>query len=765
MESSISPDTLRNLADAYDIQPEWRDIWGNSHHVDNDMYQALLSAMGIPIETEEQAVQAIEDFQRTTVARWLEPVLVLPDSESRVVIPVHLPSSWRDRVFKWTLESDMDNEPNEATYIDVRSGQFNVHELYQTGETELAVHHEHIAHYEFFLEGLPPQGYYRFKLQEAESGDTVDMLLVVTPTRCFMPEILHNTEQGEEARVWGPAVQLYAAHSNQSWGIGDYGDLLKIIDWSAEQGAAMIGLNPLHALFPHNPSHSSPYSPSSRMFFNALLLDIEAIEDFQESEELKERTAAPEFHALLNSMRAETLIPYGDVGRLKFDMLERLFQHFLETHLRQQTERGEAFTAYVTNRGPLLALFALFHALQDHFYKQDPMMWGWPVWPEEYQDPNSAAVAQFLSENADRVAYYQYLQWQTEIQLARASARCKEKNLGIGLYMDMAVGVDRSGADVWANRRLFAQSSAVGAPPDEYNQKGQDWGLPPLIPERMREEQYRSFIQILRQNMRHAGALRMDHVMGLMRLFWIPPGLPPSQGAYIHYAVDELFGILALESQRCRCLIIGEDMGTVPDIVRDRMNRWGVFSYKVFFFEKETPERFMPPEHFLDSAAVAVSTHDLPTLAGFWQSRDIAIRTELDLYPTPELQERQIRERALERVGILHLLQQHGLLPAGMIPDPNTVPAMTTELTLAVHRYVARTRSKVFMVQFEDLLNQIEQINLPGTTEPTYPCWRRRLTLPLDLLFTDQRVTSITRAISEERPKPVAFQVPQAVSV
>jgi 4-alpha-glucanotransferase len=758
-----SQNSVRRLADVYDIQPEWSDIWGNVHHVNDEMDRALLSAMGIAVENEEQAARALEEFQHATVARWLEPVLVLADNESRAVIPVHLPSSWRERVFKWTLETDSENETKQANFIQERSGQFTVHELYQTGETELAGEQERIFRYEFFLEGLPPRGYYRFKLEEAQSGEIVGMLLVVTPTRCFSPSILENTEQGE-AKVWGPAVQLYAAHSNKSWGIGDYGDLLKIIDWSADQGAAMIGLNPLHALFPHNPSHASPYSPSSRMFFNALLLDIEAMEDFQESKELQARAATPEFLAELKALREEKLIPYGEVGRLKFDMLERLFQHFLKNHLGKQTKRDQAFTAYVADRGSLLASFALYHALQEHFYKQDQMMWGWPVWPEEYRDPNSTAVAKFLAENSDLVAYYQYLQWQTELQLAIASAHCREKNLGIGLYMDMAVGVDSSGADVWANQRLFARSSAVGAPPDEYNQKGQDWGLPPLIPERMREEKYRSFIQILRQNMRHAGALRMDHVMGLMRLFWIPPGLPPSQGAYIHYAVDELFGILALESQRCGCLIIGEDMGTVPPAVRERLNRWGVYSYKVFFFEKEAPDRFVPPDHFSELAAVAVSTHDLPTLTGFWQSRDIAVRTDLDLYPNPELRERQINERALERQGILYLLQHHGLLPEGMVADPDTVPEMTPELILAVHRYVARTRSKVFMVQFEDLLGQIEQINLPGTTEPTYPCWRRRLTLPLDQLFTDPRVSGIARAISQERPKPVAVKAPQPVN-
>lgn len=742
METITSQNTLQDVARAYAIQPEWQDIWGNIHYVDDEMNRALLSAMGISTNSQSEIDQAMANFHRGTVARWIEPVLVLPESAGVAHIPVNLPESLCDRPFEWQLHAESG---------DIRGGRWTGQELQHLNDVELPGQSEKIVRFQFTLEGLPPQGYHRFILKDTKTDKSVDMLLVVTPERCFMPDFMQN----DNARVWGPAVQLYAATSNHSWGVGDYGDLNQIVSWCGDKGAALVGLNPLHSLFPHNPAHSSPYSPSSRMFFNALLLNIEAIEDFQEAPELRERVSAPEFQALLNNLRTETMIPYTEAGRVKFDVLERLFESFQANHLKKKTKRAQEFQAYVQERGELLQSFALFHALQEHFFRHDPTVWGWPVWPEEYRDPKSAKVNAFFKKHGDRVAYYQYLQWQVECQLARTSALCAEKNLGIGLYMDMAVGVDRGGADVWANQHLFAQSSAVGAPPDEYNQKGQDWGLPPLIPERMREEQYKSFIQILRQNMRHAGALRLDHVMGLMRLFWIPPGLSPAQGAYIHYAVDELFGIMALESQRNRCLVIGEDMGTVPEIVRDRMQRWGVSSYKVFYFEKESEDRFKAPEDYLDTAAVAISTHDLPTLTGFWQSRDIAVRTELDLYPNDELRERQIRDRALERIGMLNLLAHQELLPAGMLQDPATVPQMTPELTLAVHRFVARTRSKVFMVQFEDMLNQPEQINLPGTTEPVYPCWRRRLTLPLESLLTDSRVDSIANAITEERPHPL----------
>lgn len=743
METMIQESNVRNLAQAYGIQLEWRDIWGNTHPVTDEMCKALLSAMEISTESQADIDKAFEQLQYETVARWLEPVKVVSEAEATIVLTLNIPHSLTDKQFQWELKTEND---------DTLQGEFYPNQLHHTGDIELTVHHEKIARYEFHLTGNLAQGYHHFSLQQKETLERVEMLLVITPTSCYMPTVLRDEPGQPLKKVWGPAVQLYAVHSKRNWGVGDFGDLNRIVDWSADQGASMIGLNPLHALYPHNPAHSSPYSPSSRMFFNVNLLNVEGIADFDESAEARQMVLNPEFQEALERLRAEEMVPYNEVGHRKLDVLKLLYQSFCENHIAQNSERGQAFNTYIREHGKLLEKFALFHALQERFHKEDNSIWGWPVWPEAYQNPNGSAVQEYLESNREQVGFYQYLQWQVDLQLQEAGKRCFEKNLGIGLYMDMAVGVDRGGADVWANQHLFAQSSAVGAPPDEYNQKGQDWGLPPMIPERMREEAYESFIEMLRQNMKHAGALRIDHVMGLMRLFLIPPGLPPSQGAYIHYPVDELFGILALESQRNQCMVIGEDMGTVPDIVRDRMNRWGIFSYKVFYFEKDH-ERYKSPEEYLDTAAVAVSTHDLPTLSGFWQGQDIAVRTDLDLYPNSELRERQIKDRVLERMNILTLLEQRGLQPESVNAGPLSTPVMTPELSAAIHRLVSQTNSKVFMVQFEDMLQQVDQINLPGTTDPVYPCWKRKITIPVEEYGTDSRILDVCKAIAAERPR------------
>lgn len=744
METMIQESNVRNLAQAYGIQLEWRDIWGNVHPVTDEMCKALLSAMEVSTDSQADIDKAFEQLQYATVARWLEPVKVASETEATIALLINLPQSLNNKSFQWLLQT----EGGET-----QQGEFIPSQLHHVGDIELAVHHEKVARYEFHLAGNLPQGYHRFSIQDQQSGEQVETLLVITPTHCYLPPILQDEPGQPLKKVWGPAVQLYAVHSRRNWGVGDFGDLVRIVDWCADQGGSMIGLNPLHALYPHNPAHCSPYSPSSRMYFNTNLLNVESIPDFDESVEARQMALNPEFQEALERLRAEEMVPYAEAGHRKLEVLKLLYQSFCENHWSKQTKRGKAFDAYIQEHGKLLLRFALFHALQERFHKEDNSIWGWPVWPEAYRNPESPAVKEYLESNREQVAFYQYLQWQVDQQLAEAGKRCLERNLGVGLYMDMAVGVDRGGADVWANQHLFAQSSAVGAPPDEYNQKGQDWGLPPMIPERMREEAYESFIAMLRQNMKHAGALRIDHVMGLMRLFLIPPGMPPSQGAYIHYPVDELFGILALESQRNHCMVIGEDMGTVPDIVRDRMSRWGIYSYKVFYFEKNHDNSYKSPEEYLDTAAVAVSTHDLPTLSGFWQGQDIAVRTELDLYPNHELRERQIKDRVMERMTILEQLEHRGMLPESVNAGPLSTPVMTPELSTAIHRLVAQTNSKVFMVQFEDMLQQVDQINLPGTTDPVYACWQRKITIPLEEYGTDSRVLDVCRAVSAERPR------------
>jgi malto-oligosyltrehalose synthase/4-alpha-glucanotransferase len=597
-----------------------------------------------------------------------------------------------------------------------------------------------------------PPGYHRLEVWRA--GETpASMPLIVVPSRCYWPPALAGG-----ARVWGIAVQLYALRSERDWGIGDFTDLRTLVEQWGERGAALIGLNPLHALFPHNPAHASPYSPSTRLFLNVLYLDVEGVEDYRECE-VRAQVRSAAFQARLKTLRSTELIDHAAVAAAKFEVLGHLYAHFRERHLGGNTSRAQAFRAYQGREGEALRRHALFEALQEHFHREDQSVWGWPVWPEAFRDPASPEVAAFAEEQVDRVEFYEYLQWQADVQLGAAARRSFELGLAVGLYQDLAVSVDRAGAEVWSNQRLYADAVSVGAPPDDFNLEGQNWGLPPLIPARLREVAYAPFIAMLRENMRHAGALRIDHVMGLMRLFWVPPGGTPKDGAYVHYPFADLLGLVALESHRNRCLIIGEDLGTVPDELHAALEEAGVLSCRLLYFERNDTGDFRPPAEYPAQAMVAASTHDLPTLTGWWEGADLTLRAELGLFPTPAGRESQVVGRAQDRARLLLALERAELLPDNATVNPVSVPEMTSAFTRALHLYLARTPSVVLAVQLEDVLGVKRQINLPGTTDQ-YPNWRRKLPVTLERLPGDERVAELASALARVRgrTRPARFK-------
>ncbi|HSD61680.1 MAG TPA: 4-alpha-glucanotransferase, partial [Burkholderiales bacterium] len=357
--------------------------------------------------------------------------------------------------------------------------------------------------------------------------------------------------------------------------------------------------------------------------------------------------------------------------------------------------------------------------------------------------------------------FFQYLQWLAESQLAAVGRRAFELRLGVGLCQDLAIGADGGGAEVWADQALYASGARIGAPPDDFNLKGQDWGLPPWIPHRLHAAAYAPFIALLRQNMRAAGALRIDHVMALLRLYWIPEGGTPEAGTYVHYPLEDLLGILALESQRNRCLVIGEDLGTVPDALREALRPRGVLSYRLLYFEKDAVANFKAPPAFEGRAAVMAGTHDLPTLAGFWAGTDLEHRQRLGLFPSAEHYEQQVIARAQDRARLLLALQHEGLLPEGMSIDPVSLPELTPALAQALHRYLARTPACLLLLQLQDLLGEKEQVNLPGTTG-AHPNWRRRLSLEIELWGEDSGIAALLEAVRAERGVSLAPAAPPA---
>ncbi|VTU23612.1 Maltooligosyl trehalose synthase [Variovorax sp. PBS-H4] len=727
-------EAIARLCAHFGIALDYHDIWGAHRPVPRETLLALLAEFGVRPHDDAQADALLEAERRASWTHGMPPVQVVRASSAGWVLPLRMPASMA--LLRWQL---LDEDGAQ------QHGEIDAWALPETASIEIAGT-RWCERRVPFARGLP-MGYHHLSIEGLE-GET---LIVSAPERCWRPAALRDG-----GRVWGPALQLYALRSRRNWGIGDFTDLAHLITQMAPRGADIVGLNPLHALFPHNPAHASPYSPSSRRWLNVLYIDVEATPDFADCETARRLVGSLEFQTRLAALREVPLVDHAGVSQAKFEVLELLFTHFRSRHLSKDgrealDDMGVSFLEFVARGGESLRRHALFEALQAHFHAADPAVWGWPLWPEDHKDPASPAVDAFAREFADRVQFHQYLQWLAAGQLARANAHCKALGLGIGLYLDLAVSSDRGGSDVWSEGALFAAEASVGAPPDEFNPSGQGWGLPPLRPDRLRAEGYRFFIDTLRANMRDAGALRIDHVMGLMRLFWIPGGRTARDGGYVHYPLDEMLAIVALESQRHRCLVIGEDLGTVAPEMREALARFDILSYRLLFFEREGDGAFKPAAAYPAQALAAVATHDLHTLAGWWSGEDLRLRLQLGLIPDEAQLEQQLLDRARQRVQLLLAVRHAGHLSAEEVAQASTESRLSPRMVEAVHAFLAEAPALLMMVQLEDVLGVAEQANMPGTTHEQ-PNWQRKLPADLQALASSGDMDSLARTLARLRP-------------
>ncbi|MEP6656639.1 MAG: malto-oligosyltrehalose synthase, partial [Betaproteobacteria bacterium] len=728
---------LISLAEEAGITPEFVDTRGQTQRASASTLQALLRAMGIAADDAAAQQVAAAQLQSQRRAEILPPVAVW-----RPGVPREVRLQWAGRHHAPGLRFRLQEE-NGAQHegaIDLDALDVSGHAA--NGDSDYAA-------YRLVLDLALPDGYHRLALLDGEEA-LAHCVLIVAPAACYQPSSL-----AAGGRIFGPAAQLYGVRSARNWGIGDFLDLAVIVEQWGAQGADVVGINPLHALFSHDPARASPYSPSSRLHLNPLYLNVEAIVDFAECEEARRRVATEAFQARLGRLRAMEEVDYVGVASAKTEVLRLLCAHFREHHLLRGTPRAEAFRAFVVQGGPALEQLALFEVLQAHLYALDAGAWGWPAWPGEYRDANGPAVQDFIARHRDAIDEALYLQWQADLQLQGAAERARESGMEVGLYRDLAVSVDRGGAEAWSNRALYASAASVGAPPDAFSPKGQNWGLPPPIPHALRSAAYAPFIAMLRANMRHAGAVRIDHVMGLARLYWVPEGASAAEGAYVRYPLADLMGILALESQRQHCLVIGEDLGTVPDEVRDALRNGNVLSYRLLWFERDAHGDFLAPDRYPAQALVAASTHDLPTIAGWWQGRDIEAREARGLFADSGAAAREYADRARDRERLLRALKEAGVGSPHRHPGAPVPDASSIDLARRLQQFLATTPAQVMVVQLEDVVGVCDQLNLPGTTD-SYPNWRGKLPLPLERWLDDARFEGLTRSLRRTRRMPSA---------
>lgn len=708
---------LARLAALHGIAPDHHDAMGRHHTVSQDTRRALLAAFGAPAGTEGDAADSLARVVERRFGRAVDPAVVSAEGDHPVL---RLGPAFQRCPSVYFVVAPED----ERTVAERVEGRIDLHGAAPAPEAaEAGFQNRHVT-----LPVTPPAGCYRAILSGGGTGPEASLRLLVGPRRCHLPD----AADGDASRHWGVGVQLYGLRSRHNGGIGDYGDLAGLSGVAAAEGAAALGVSPVHALFAADPGHFGPYGPSSRIFLNVMHIDVA-------------RAAAmlgqPVPDAAVHTVpaAADSQVDYPAVAAWKMPALETLFAAFREGPAEAEPVRR--FQAYCADAGVALDRFALFEALHAHFFGQAPAHWDWRSWPDGFRGPERAEARAYGTAHPDRVDFHRFLQWLADTQLAAVHAAACAGGMAIGLYRDLAIGTHPGGAAAWADPEVMPTGIGVGAPPDALNYQGQAWGVTALSPAALLERGFQPFLDAIAANMRHAGALRIDHVMGLQRLYWVPEGAPADQGAYVAYPFEAMRRLLALQSQRHGCLVVGEDLGSVPDGFREAMREDGVLTYSLLYFERREDGRFARPEEFPGPSLVAASTHDLPTLRGWLKGRDIDWRAEVGQIVGEESVAAEWRGRHFDRDALLRALTEAGLLADGE-EDPDAI-------TAAAYRYLARTPARLLMVQAEDLTGEIEQPNLPGTVHE-HPNWRRRLAESVETLLTSDRARAVVKAMAAE---------------
>jgi 4-alpha-glucanotransferase len=695
----------------------------------DDTRVALLAALGIDASSAAAAGVALQALDAEEAGELIAPAHVVTEGRPGARhLTFRLPEAWRQVPVDWSLE--------------VREENGELHQASGRVRPQSARNVRHgppVHHLRLPLPLELPLGYHtaRVRVCGAQSEREGEQRLIVTPRSCPAP-----AERLGRRRAFGIIANLYTVRSARNWGAGDFTDLRHLATWSAEVGAEFVGVNPLHALR-NRGTAISPYSPVSRLFRNVLYLDVEAVPELAECAEAREMLASTAVQRELQVLRASERVEYERVMALKRPLLELLHRTFVREHAAGGDARGNAYARYLERQGEALIAFATFLALDAHFGARAAAAGtgaatrdsDWHDWPAPYRDPRSREVAAFRESHRAEVDFHCWLQFELDRQLGAAAAAGERAGLAVGLYQDLAIGTSGDGSDSWAFPGLFVRGASIGAPPDDLAPQGQNWALPPVDPRRLRRDGYRYWTLLLRTALGHAGAVRIDHVMGLFRQFWIPEGRPGSAGAYVRFPAGDLLGILALESGRHRALVVGEDLGTVPPEVPRALRRWNILSSRVLYFERTRRGGFRRAASFEPLALATANTHDLVPLAGFWAGRDIALRRALGLIASDEAAEVAYAERARTRSALLRRLVADRALPAGGAGgrDVALLPG-------AVHAFLCKTPAVLVGLSLDDLVGETDPVNLPGVEPAVYPSWTRRLRVPLEALPDDPAV-------------------------
>jgi 4-alpha-glucanotransferase len=701
MASPTEP--LKQLAELYNVQTSYYDVVGELKQAAPEALLEVLRILGAPLSRIADAPAALRQRRQEIWRCWAEPVTLAWDGGQADLV-VRLPQAQAHGPLRCTLrleEGPTKDWTSEIAHLPT-------------------VREEEVEGVRYLAKRLfPPQplpwGYHRLTLERA--GVTAEGLLISAPLRAYEPP-------GGGQKTWGVFAPLYALHSERSWGAGDFSDLERLTEWVASLGGGMVATLPLLAAFLEEPFEPGPYSPASRLFWNEFYLDVSPIPELQRSPTARALLAAPEFQKEIQDLRQAPLVDYQRQMALK----RRVLTELARTFFADPGSRGSAFQQFLTSR-PNVEDYARFRAVGER--RKAP----WPTWPAPLRD----GVVKEGDYDEEAKRYHLYVQWQADEQLQALAARAR--TAGSGFYLDLPLGVNPDSYDVWRERSAFATGIAAGAPPDPFFARGQDWGFPPLHPERIREQGYRHVIGYVRHHLRLAGVLRIDHMMGFHRLFWVPRGMGALEGVYVTYPAGELYAVFNLESHRHRSVLVGEDLGTVPEYVRPAMAHHNIHRMYVLQYELQ-PQYSNALNPVYPGSVASLNTHDMPPFNAFWQDLDVQDRVELGILDQTVGDEERKRRKAL-REALVQSLKQAGQLKSA---------ADVRGVLRACLTYMAAGSPLVALVTLEDLWLETQPQNMPGTWRER-PNWRRRAKYSLEAMSRMPEVLDLLRQVDQVTKK------------
>ena len=685
MTKRASRPHLRALAQAVGLIDGYVDGRGLCREPRDEVRTLLLAGLGLDGSTEARARESGIILRERESSRLLPPVRVVREGspESRST-EARIPG--RPAKLEWRLELILEDG--------------TVHHVEGSGVSQggfIRLRHP----------VRPTPGYHRLRLELWRSGKMrqSEQSLIVTPGRCASPEDIGIV------KATGLWANLYSVRSGRNHGIGDVGDLKKLVRLAGQTGADFVGVNPMHSI--RNSSlESSPYSPLTRLYRNPLYISLSAVPELKRCPALERRLESAAFQRRLERLRSATLIDYDAVRDLKTECFTLLHRRFRHEHAEGATARGRQYRRFLEREGEDLSRFATFQVLEEQFGQS------FSRWPAAYRAPGSPQVAAFREQHRREIDFHCFLQFELDRQLQNLAEFGHRQGLRLGIYQDLAIAAVKDGADAWSLADQLVPGVSLGAPPDAFTREGQVWDLPPLNPLALRETGYDHWVRLLRASFRHAGLMRIDHAIGLVRQYWIPEGLEGIDGALIRFPADDLFGILALESRRHNALVVGEDIGTIPEELPALMKKFGLLSSRVFLFDTET--RRYPRNVFLTT-----TTHDHTPMPGFLRGMELPVLRKVGLIETDQDLEHALQGRAAFRAALVARLQKAGLLAEDR-------PPADEEIAVAVYRFLARSRAVLLAASLDDLAGETTPVNIPGITGERYPCWSRRMTRTLE---------------------------------